>query len=420
MIDPTTGGLIFKEDIAKFKRKEKAAKTEESKADVVEETKEELDAVNAEFNPKKSTLSIEEKMALCHEVGEEIIKEERLEELLRRKEREDDFFICYDGFEPSGRMHIAQGLMKTANVNRLCKAGGVFYFWVADWFAALNLKFGGDLDKIRVVGKYFVEIWRACGMDLQNVKFLWCSDEINKRPDEYWSMVMDLAQRNNENRIRKCTAIMGRGEDDTLQVSQFFYPCMQATDIFFLKADICQLGLDQRKVNMLAVEYAEQTKRQKPVIISHHMLSGLKEGQAKMSKSDPNSAIFMEDTAADVTRKMKKAYCPPNTTKDNPVFDYVKNIVFSLRDDFLVERDEKWGGDVLYTSYEKCAEDYVNGLMESGDIKMSLARVVNELLQPVRDHFENDPEAKKLLEEVRRLNEEEQKRKASLAKKGKK
>ena len=33
------------------------------------------------------------------------------------------------------------------------------------------------------------------------------------------------------------------------------------------------------------------------MIISHHMLSGLKEGQEKMSKSDPDSAIFMEDTA---------------------------------------------------------------------------------------------------------------------------
>jgi tyrosyl-tRNA synthetase len=31
------------------------------------------------------------------------------------------------------------------------------------------------------------------------------------------------------------------------------------------------------------------------------MIMGLKEGQEKMSKSDPDSAIFMEDTAADVS-----------------------------------------------------------------------------------------------------------------------
>ena len=37
------------------------------------------------------------------------------------------------------------------------------------------------------------------------------------------------------------------------------------------------------------------------------MLMGLKEGQEKMSKSDPDSAIFMEDSDADVRRKIKQA-----------------------------------------------------------------------------------------------------------------
>ena len=59
--------------------------------------------------------------------------------------------------------------------------------------------------------------------------------------------------------------------------------------------------MDQRKVNMLAREYCDQIKRKmKPIILSHHMLGGLLEGQEKMSKSDPNSAIFMEDTVDEV------------------------------------------------------------------------------------------------------------------------
>jgi len=29
-----------------------------------------------------------------------------------------------------------------------------------------------------------------------------------------------------------------------------------------------------------------------------------------MSKSDPDSAIFMEDTIEDVNRKIKKSFCP--------------------------------------------------------------------------------------------------------------
>lgn len=69
--------------------------------------------------------------------------------------------------------------------------------------------------------------------------------------------------------------------------------------------------MDQRKVNMLAREYCDDIKKtDKPIIVSHHMMMGLKEGQAKMSKSDPDSAIFMEDTVEDVNRKIKKAFCP--------------------------------------------------------------------------------------------------------------
>ena len=56
-------------------------------------------------------------------------------------------------------------------------------------------------------------------------------------------------------------------------------------------------------------EYAGTKKmRFKPVIISHHMLMGLKEGQEKMSKSDPDSAIFMEDAAEDVKRKVRSQH----------------------------------------------------------------------------------------------------------------
>jgi len=65
-------------------------------------------------------------------------------------------------------------------------AGCIFIFWVADWFALLNNKMGGDLEKIKNVGKYFIEIWKAAGMKMHNVKFLWCSEEINKNANEYW------------------------------------------------------------------------------------------------------------------------------------------------------------------------------------------------------------------------------------------
>jgi len=49
-------------------------------------------------------MSLDEKYELVLSVGEECIQEEELRNLLEKKENP----ICYDGFEPSGRMHIAQ------------------------------------------------------------------------------------------------------------------------------------------------------------------------------------------------------------------------------------------------------------------------------------------------------------------------
>ena len=61
------------------------------------------------------------------------------------------------------------------------------------------------------------------------------SEEINKHPNEYWTLVMDIARRNSLARVRRCGTIMGRGEEEELSAAQIMYPCMQCADIFYLK-----------------------------------------------------------------------------------------------------------------------------------------------------------------------------------------
>ncbi|XP_026192176.1 tyrosine--tRNA ligase 1, cytoplasmic [Cyclospora cayetanensis] len=345
--------------------------------------------------PVLSTLSLDERFERCMAVAEECIQPEELRSLLEKKANP----IAYDGFEPSGRMHIAQGLMKVKNVNRLTSAGCVFVFWVADWFAMLNNKMGGDLKKIRKVGEYFVEVWKSAGMNMDNVRFLWASEEIGRAPDQYWQLVMNIAKANSISRIKRCSQIMGRSEGDDQPAAQIMYPCMQCADIFYLQADICQLGMDQRKVNMLAREYCDEIKRKhKPVILSHHMLPGLLEGQEKMSKSNADSAIFMEDSEA-VNRKIKKAFCPPGQLKDNPCIAYVEHLVFP-DSPFEVLRSAENGGNVTFRTVEELRESYASGALHPGDLKASLAREINKRLEPVRKHFQTDDRAKKLLQQI--------------------
>ncbi len=352
-------------------------------------------------------MNVDERLALIRQVGEEIITEKELRELLSKKKNP----IAYDGFEPSGRMHIAQGLLRAINVNKMLKAGCEFIMWVADWHAWANNKFGGDLNKIQTAGKYFVEMWKACGMDVDKVKFVWCSDFANK--SEYWKKVMQIARLNTVNRIIRCSQIMGRKESESLSAAQIFYPVMQAADIFQLNIDICQLGMDQRKVNMLAREIAPKLGHKVPVAVHHHMLMGLQQPPAtpekdaveraiamKMSKSNPESAIFMDDTTKDVERKIANAYCPAKQLEENPIIEYCKYIVFEKQKELVIERPEKFGGKLVLKGFEELSNAYSSGKLHPQDLKKAVALAIDSYLEPVRKHFSKG-KPKELLEQVK-------------------
>jgi tyrosyl-tRNA synthetase len=132
------------------------------------------------------------------------------------------------------------------------------------------------------------------------------------------------------------------------------------------------------------------------------MLPGLLQGQEKMSKSDPNSAIFMEDSAAEVATKIKKAFCPPGNVDGNPCMEYARLIVFPWFGRFDIPRFEKsGGGSAAYTEFADLASDYLAGSVHPGDLKPALAAALNAILEPVRAHFANDARAADLLKRVK-------------------
>lgn len=351
--------------------------------------------------------SVDEKINIIKSFAEEIINEDELRDLLNSGKK----IVAYDGFEPSGQIHIAQGLLRAINVNKLTSLGIYFKFYVADWFGMLNNKYNGNLDKIKVVGDYFVEVWKACGMNMENVEFVWASNFIKSHP-EYWETVLKLSMNATINRVMRCGQIMGREENTSNPSAQILYPLMQAADIYHLGADIAQLGLDQRKVNMLARDLFPKLGLKPPVAIHHHMLLGLqhkdtqgmnsidKKIELKMSKSKPETAIFMTDSEEDVYRKFKKAYCPEKEEKDNPVLEYAKYIIFERFNKITLVRSEKFGGNIEINSYEKLKNLYIKGEIHPIDLKNTIAKYINELLIPFREHFKKNKKARELLEKV--------------------
>lgn len=350
-------------------------------------------------------LNTEERWKLIRSVGEEVVTEEEMIELLDTKKS----FYSYDGFEPSGNVHIAQGILRSINVNKMIRAGAKFNMLVADWHGWANNKLGGNLDNIQTAGKYLIEVWRLTGMDLDHVNFLWASDFV--KDDEYWKKVMQIARNSTLKRIIRTAQIMGRLQSEALQASQILYPCLQCADIFHQQVDVCQLGMDQRKVNMLARELGPKLFGSKPIVVSHHMVRGLNPPKAsyasleerlldiKMSKSNPDAAIFMTDSESQIRKKIQKAYCP-ESVEENPILEYVQFFIFERFDTLIVERSSKFGGDIEFNSYVELETSYINGEVHPADLKNAVASYLNKMISPVRETFESNSKLRDLRDQV--------------------
>ncbi|HLD48964.1 MAG TPA: tyrosine--tRNA ligase [archaeon] len=355
-------------------------------------------------------MDIETKMTCVERVGEEIITREELRSLFETKTHP----VAYDGFEPSGLAHLPFAVYRAINIEDMLKAGIHFKLWIADWFAWINNKMNGDLEKIRRTGEYFIEVWKAAGIDTKKIEFIWASESMDK---EYWKRVIHIAKNTTVARTTRCLTIMGRHENEMKETAQYFYPMMQASDIFHLGADITQLGMDQRKVNMLAREVGPKLGLWKPIVVTHHTLMGLAGPQkptgfdeskekdielsSKMSKSKPNTCIFVHDSKEEIAKKISSAYCPEKTAEHNPILDYNKHIIFRKFNEVKIERPKKFGGDISFASYNEMEKVFVDGSLHPADLKSSTAAHIDKLIKPIREHFEKG-KAKELYEFVKK------------------
>jgi tyrosyl-tRNA synthetase len=356
-------------------------------------------------------MDLEARLFHVKRVGEEIITEKELRTLLETK----DHPTAYDGFEPSGLAHLPFGVLRPILVDDMLKAGVRMKLWIADWFAWVNNKMGGDLEKIQEVGRYFVEVWKAAGVDMTRVDVLWTSDAA--REEEYWKKVVTVAQNSTLARAQRALTIAGRTTKDAIQTAQLFYPMMQVADIFWLDVDICQLGLDQRRANILAREIADKLHWKKPVAVHHHMLIGLqgkKEAEgfdedgtvdseiaSKMSKSKPETSIFVHDSPELIMEKVNSAYCPPKVLEGNPLIEYSRFIIFRKMKSLRIERSAKHGGDIEFSSSKELEDAYKAGTLHPADLKKGVGGALNEIIEPIREHFVKDPSARRLYETVR-------------------
>jgi len=322
----------------------------------------------------------------------------------------------YIGVEPSGLFHVGW-LGWVHKLNELVDMGVRMEILLATWHAQVNDKFGGSIEKIRRCAEYLRHCFVAMKVDTTKVHIVTAEDLMRRL--EYWERILRVAKNLTLARVRRSTDIMGRTEEEAaIDFSKLIYPLLQVTDIIDQHYEICLSGMDQRRAHVLAREVADKMKLGwKPVGIHMPLLPGLT-GTArmdvsseftaqevsidiKMSKSKPGDAIFIHDPPRVIRRKIKNAYCPAGEVENNPILSYVRNILF-MQDGytFHIERAEKFGGPISLTSTDEVESLYAAGAIHPLDLKDAAAKALCDFLEPIRKYFEDNPEAKKLYEEI--------------------
>jgi len=374
-------------------------------------------------------MNVSERFELIKRGTEEVLTEDDLKRYLESGVPLNH----YIGFEISGKVHLGTGIVCMSKIKDFLDAGVKCSVFLADWHSWINDKLGGDLEQIQKIATgYFKEGLKAClgavGADAEKVKFT-LGTELYHNNDKYWETFIDVCKNTTLNRMHRSITIMGRKLGEGVDFAKLLYPAMQVADIFIQNVNLAHAGYDQRKAHVVARDVALKMKKNnlvnnngekiKPICVHHHLILGLTKpaiwpienqtqlqemwSDMKMSKSIPNSAVFVNDTPEEIKNKVKNAFCPEGNVSVNPILDWAKYVIFRNKgSNILIERPPKYGGDIEFNSYTELESAFLSKSLHPQDLKIGVADKIVEILEPVRKHFEK-PHIQKMKKELEEL-----------------
>lgn len=302
----------------------------------------------------------------------EVVTPEELREKLETNQK-----TAYIGYEPSGKVHLGHAITVKKMID-LQKAGFKIKILLADLHAYLNDK--GSLEEIKEISEYNARCFRALGLS-EDTEFILGSNF--QTQEDYTMKVYQLALSTTLTRAKRSMAQITRDAEDH-QVAEVIYPLMQVVDMLFLEVDLAVGGMEQRKIHMLARDNLPKLGFTSPVCIHTPLLHGT-DGSDKMSSSKENF-IAIDDEPDVIKKKIKKSYCPQGEVEGNPILEIAHHFIFSERDTILIQRPEKFGGNLELTQ-EQLIQKYVKGDLHPLDLKNGVADCLVDILEPVRDYL---------------------------------
>ena len=285
------------------------------------------------------------------------------------------------GIQPTGNLHLGNYLGAIVNWVKMQDEGECLFF-LAD-LHAISLPVAAE--ELRSNTREMTAALIASGVDPGRVA-LFSQAQVRAHAELQW-LLSGTARMGWLNRMTQFKEKSGKNREGA-SIALFAYPVLQAADILLYRATHVPVGEDQKQHIELARDIAEkfnhdtQTETFIPpapyIGQTAARIMSLRDGSAKMSKSDPSdmSRINLADEADSIAKKIRKARTDPDPLPESM--------------DELAKRPEARN---LVTIYAALAQVEPNAVLRQfsgkgfGDFKPALADLTVSVLKPVSARF---------------------------------
>ncbi len=293
------------------------------------------------------------------------------------------------GIQPTGKPHLGNYLGAIRNYVKLQDdahaAGGECLIFIADLHA---ISMPHDPADLRESTLELVATLVACGLDPDKT-ILFNQAQVPAHPELQW-LLSGTARMGWLNRMTQWKDKAGKNREGQ-SVALFTYPVLQAADVLLYQATHVPVGEDQKQHLELARDIAQKFNNDfgtedapiftlpDPIIPAEAArIMSLRDGGAKMSKSDPSdmSRINLSDDADTMAQKVKKAKTDPEPLPneeaglaDRPEARNLVGIYAALSGQSVAQVLSQYGGQGF------------------GGFKPALADLLVATLGPIRERF---------------------------------
>jgi tryptophanyl-tRNA synthetase len=293
------------------------------------------------------------------------------------------------GIQPTGKPHLGNYLGAIRNYVKLqddaLAAGGECLIFIADLHA---ISMPHDPVELHDSTLELVATLVACGLDTSKT-VLFNQAQVPAHAELQW-LLSGTARMGWLNRMTQFKDKSGKNREGA-SIALFTYPVLQAADVLLYQATHVPVGEDQKQHLELARDIAQKfnndfASEEAPVFTlpdpyippEAARIMSLRDGSAKMSKSDPSdmSRINLSDDADTIMKKVRKAKTDPE-----PLPSEAKG---------LEERPEALNLVSIYAALAEMPVDAVlaeHGGQGFGAFKPVLGELLAETLGPIRDRF---------------------------------